>query len=79
MSVRDAARNRADANALVAVKRLREMAEDVERRAEHGDFVGVIHTISWGVANLNLDAIVSAALEEAKFAGMVTGMDGGEW
>lgn len=64
-------------NILDVAKRLREMADEIEHRADFKNMNTpnravntTIHTVNWGLANLNLDVLVAILgdIQEAKDA-----------
>jgi predicted transcriptional regulator len=47
-------------------KRLHKLADDVERSIEHEQYSAAIHTIMWGLANLDLSTMHNLAQEVAE-------------
>lgn len=74
-SIRDSALERARENAAVTSRRLRELADEVDRDAKDGKFDQVVHKVAWGFANLNVSSIVVATMEWRHYAGVVRGME----
>src|SRR5262245_41277814 len=57
-------------------RRLREMADRIDRSAEDLYWGTAIHELMWGLANLNLDGLAGRGAELARFQAIQAALDG---
>jgi hypothetical protein len=69
-------RERCEADLTLIVKRLRDMADKIERDRDEGHYLTAIHEITWGVANLNIDSLARDVAEARAFEAVQAALDG---